>query len=232
MTQTAEPLPSRTAYDEWRDRRWRLTGLAVAVVWLVTAVAFGVAGEKRSDLGTLVDGIRDGSVTEVRVVGLVHGAPVPRREHVILEWRGTVLARFAEVDVVRRPLANPGGDTITGDPGEHLRSVDPSVQVSYGGMDHLWSEWRGWRASEAVALLALASWAATLFLVASGPEPLRATRWAWGWFVLLGGPLGSLAYLLLGGALDLRRPADPNRRLTGGWAFLIAIVLSGGAASR
>ena len=30
---------TRSAYDEWRDRRWRLTGLAFALLWLVTAVA-------------------------------------------------------------------------------------------------------------------------------------------------------------------------------------------------
>ena len=41
-------------------------------------------------------------------------------------------------------------------------------------------------------------------------------------------PIGSLAFLLLGGPLGVLRPRDLNRRLTGGWAFLIALVFLGG----
>ena len=59
--------------------------------------------------------------------------------------------------------------------------------------------------------------------------PWRATKWAWIWLILLSGPLGSVAYLLLGGPLGLWRARDLSRRLTGGWAFRIAMVLFGGA---
>ncbi len=51
------------------------------------------------------------------------------------------------------------------------------------------------------------------------------TRWAWAWFMVLGGPLGSVAYLLLGGPLGVVRPRAGHRRLTGGWAFLISLVI-------
>lgn len=66
-------------------------------------------------------------------------------------------------------------------------------------------------------------------MAGAGPAPWRATSWAWIWLILGGGPLGSIAYLLLGGPLGLWRPRDVNRRLTGGWAFLIALVLGGGS---
>ena len=38
-------------------------------------------------------------------------------------------------------------------------------------------------------------------------------------------PLGGLAFLLLGGSTAVLRPARPQRRLTGGWAFLLSIVV-------
>ena len=49
------------------------------------------------------------------------------------------------------------------------------------------------------------------------------------WLTLLGGPIGCLAFLLLGGPLGLWPPKDLTRRLTGGWAFLLAMVLLGGS---
>lgn len=71
--------------------------------------------------------------------------------------------------------------------------------------------------------------AATLLLLIGGPQPWRATRWAWFWLALPVAPLGLLAYFLLGGPLGVARPRHPNRRLTGGWAFLLALVFFGGA---
>jgi hypothetical protein len=72
--------------------------------------------------------------------------------------------------------------------------------------------------------------AATLVLK-GGPRPWRATRWAWAWLVLLVPPYGIAAYLVLGGPTGLLRPRDPRRVwLTGGWAFLLALVLGGASA--
>ena len=39
--------------DEWHDRRWKLTGLLVAMLWLVAVLSTLLAGERRSDLGLL-----------------------------------------------------------------------------------------------------------------------------------------------------------------------------------
>lgn len=66
---------------------------------------------------------------------------------------------------------------------------------------------------------------ATLWLLVNGPQPWRATRWAWFW--LAAPPLGLLAFLLLSGptpGLGITRPA--TKRLTGGKAFLLALLLS------
>jgi hypothetical protein len=90
----------------------------------------------------------------------------------------------------------------------------------------------GWGVPWEVAILGMVSWMAALLLVVGGPEPWRATRWAWGWAWLLTGPLGSVAYLLLGGPTGFLRPQPGHRRLTGGWAFLLAWVLFAGWRER
>ena len=66
---------------------------------------------------------------------------------------------------------------------------------------------------------------ATLLLVGSR-EPWRATSWAWAWLILLT-PVGVPAFLLFGGITGLAPPRPGHRRLTGGWAFLLALALGG-----
>lgn len=73
------------------------------------------------------------------------------------------------------------------------------------------------------------SWAgiaglATFILLVSGPQPRLATKWAWFWLMGIG-PLG-MAFLLLEPVPVWLRDALPARqRLTGGWAFLITILV-------
>ena len=85
-----------------------------------------------------------------------------------------------------------------------------------------------WARAPRPVVLGLATWFGTVLLAGAGPQPWRATQWAWIWLILFGGPLGSVAFLLLGGPLGLWRPRDLSRRLTGGWAFLIGLVFLGG----
>ena len=51
-------------------------------------------------------------------------------------------------------------------------------------------------------------------------------RWGWFWLVLLTVPLGPLAFLLAGGPTS-RTVVDQEQegRLTGGWAFLLALLV-------
>lgn len=68
------------------------------------------------------------------------------------------------------------------------------------------------------------AWLTTMWLLVSGPEPYRATRWAWFW--LSAPPMGLLAFVVLSGptpGLGVRRPVD--RRLRGGWAFVLGLLL-------
>jgi hypothetical protein len=148
--ETVAPLEATVgAYDEWRDRRWRLTGglvVLLAAAFVLLAVVLG----ERVDPGTSAPGMR-----------VAYGVAVP-----------------------------------------------------------------GW-----VALLGLAAWFGSWLLIIGGPQPWRATRWAWAWLASIGAPVGLLAFLLLGGPLGVGRPRNPARRLTGGWAFLLALVVLGGGRS-
>lgn len=64
-----------------------------------------------------------------------------------------------------------------------------------------------------------------LVLLVGGTAPRLATRWAWFWLWYCV-PFTALLYLLLEPVPLWRRGAPPaRRRLTGGWAFLLAILL-------
>jgi hypothetical protein len=82
----------------------------------------------------------------------------------------------------------------------------------------------GWRLPNWLGLAAFALVLGGLASLVGGPQPWRATRWAWFWLVLT--PVGSIAFVLFSGPTPLLpTPRDPTRRLTGGWAFLLSIPL-------
>lgn len=228
---TVETAPAPTTYDEWRDRRWRLTSLVFALLWLMTAAAVGLAGEQRSDLGSLEAGIADGSVSRVEVVGLPAGVEGRGRTTATLEWRDGWFDRFAEVTVDWRRGASEraSSDLIAGDPATFLRARDADVEIGYRDERGGHQEWRGWRAPGWALWLGVATWFGTVLLAGNGPEPWRATKWGWTWLTLMGGPVGCLGFFLLGGPLGRGRPREGSRRLTGGWAFLLSLAFFGGS---
>ena len=86
----------------------------------------------------------------------------------------------------------------------------------------------GWRVPGWVALAGLVLLVAAAWLLVNGPQPWRATRWAWFWTFGLATPLGIVFYLVLGGPTSLSHPPRPGReRLTGVLAFLLTAVVSG-----
>jgi hypothetical protein len=213
MTVTTTPQV-RSTHDEWRDRRWRLTGAVIALCALATAALMVTTGLRPATYGDLLADVASSKVDEVQVLG--PDAP-QEGDRVELRWSvlGGVLDQYAEV-------------RVESDPRETLRSIDPDVLITgERTTDHAFM-FMGWGVPWQVALLGMASWLAVLLLIVGGPEPWRATRWAWGWAWLLTGPPGSVAYLLLGGPTGFLRPQHGHRRLTGGWAFLLAWVLFAG----
>lgn len=229
---TAQP---QTSHDEWRTRRWAVTGRVVVLLSLAAVMAILLVGERRSDLGSLHGGLADGSVTEVRITGMPEGGVQDGFATVRLGWESRFFNRYTEILVVssermtERPTSSEDLPVVVGDPVVTLEYLQPDVVILRGeyraGTFMEAGDWtlRGWPSS-AVGLLLLA----TLFMLMAGPQPWRATRWAWFWFIVASPPFGVLTYVLLGGPLALGAPAERARRLTGGWAFLIGAFLLGG----
>jgi hypothetical protein len=85
----------------------------------------------------------------------------------------------------------------------------------------------GWRVPVWWGFAVIGLALATLALLVNGPQPWRGTRWAWFWLMALASPLGVAAFLLLAAPTPLLgAPRADARRLTGGWAFLLGVVLS------
>lgn len=213
-----------------------MTGRVVVLLWLVAVVAIVLMGERRADLGSLHGGLADGSVTEVRVTGLPEGGLGDGSATVRLAWESRFFHRYTEVLVVSSERMTAGATNadslpvVIGDPMETFEHRQPDVAI-------LRDEYRsgtsweaaGWTLRGTPGSAAVLLWLATLLLLLGGPQPWRATRWAWFWIVMASPVLGAVAYALLGGPLAAGRPSGRARRLTGGWAFPIAMFFFGGS---
>ena len=224
----------RSTYDEWRDRRWRLTSAAIGLMAAVAVALMVTLGMRPASYGDLLSDVAESKVVEVDYVG---GEELSPGDQVELRWSvlAGVLDQYALVTIDDSRGYDAWDESVfvsAGDPRETLLSINPGLQVTDASdADAPSVTFMEWRAPWPVAVLALASWLAVLLLLVGGPEPWRATRWAWFWIWLSTGPFGALAYLLLGGPLGMGRPRNPARRLTGGWAFLISIVFFGGSSA-
>ena len=109
-----------------------------------------------------------------------------------------------------------------------IRGQDPTVQVQVSEVfAPSGGSILGWDVPSWLVWFVLAGMAVTLWLIVNGPEPWRATRWAWAWALFFTGPVGAGAFAVLAGPTPgLPGPKDANRRLSGGWAFLLLLLLS------
>lgn len=220
------------AFDAWTSRdRW--AGWVLAAGWLCLLLTLVATGDRLSSYSELTEDLRAGEVSEVELVGAL-----PRGNQgyamVTLRWRDGLVVRTATV--VQSSRERTDGDrqpVIVGSVEDGLRVMDPDVRVIDGGELRGGSYWEalGWRGPGWLFFPYLTLLGGTLMLI-SGPRPWRATRWAWAWLVLMVPLVGISAYFLFGGPTGLFHPKDPRRIvLTGGWAFLLALLLGGGSAA-
>ena len=208
----------------WDRLRW-----ALIVGWIALVATAVVVGHRSSSLRSLEDAIASGRVHTVHVAGgLSRGASGFATQQV--RWRSGLLHYEARVlqasagDHPHREGAAPGAPVLRTEAGAYLVRAHPGVHVvrerlSWSGASILGWELPGW-----MGVAGLLAFLATLVLLVSGPRPWRATGWAWFW--LLSTPVGVLAYLVLSGPTPLvPAPRPHSRRLTGGWAFLLALAL-------
>lgn len=224
----AEPRVSTA----WTVARWLTLAAFVA-----TVVALVLTGTREASYADLQRGLQSGSVTQVRVEGAleqlpgagdqVHGVTTVR-----LVWeqgwetRGTTVRQASSQSVLDAQATGvPHSGAVVGPIADELAIHSPDVEITYADPDRAWTSWGPWRmASGPVAVLPAVVGVLWLLVLAAGPEPRHATRFAWFWLafsplVLLAVP----AYLVLGA----RGAQEGRRRLTGGWAFLLTLVLNG-----
>ena len=190
-------------------------------------------GERRASWAELSDAVATGAVEEVRVVGAL---PAGSTGDALVEvhWRSDLWRHVTEVAQVRG-AGGPSKPSLTSaegvsqvlraDPGVQLTHLRPGLDVARDASRPPRSTLAGW---EAPGWLGIAAFGATVVgfaVLVAGPEPWRATRWAWFWLLWI--PLAGVAFALLSGPFPrVRDPRVPARRLRGGWALVTTLVVT------
>lgn len=221
------PRPRSRSERGWD--RWRY---ALALAWLVVAVGVVALGEREASWSELKGLVAAGDVEAVRVTGELAGSA---RGYSVVElgWRDGLLGYRAEAVQVsgreKPPVVN-GLPVLRSAPTAQLRALDPDLEVTHRAFRADGGEMLGWRIPNALGLATLVLAVLWLGVLVVGPQPWRATRWAWFWLAFP--PVGVLAHLLLSGPTPgVPAPGEPDRRLTGGWAFLAYLALAGALVS-
>jgi hypothetical protein len=217
-----------------RQLAWVFIGWTLVATCLVLLGTILLAGERPASYAELRAAVADGRVDEIRVEGGlddhsegIGGATV--------HWQEGLRGRVTSVTETssRRDARSvgTGASIIQGRVDDQLTELDPGLRTSrsdgYASYNEI-GPWRvpGWTSGAMVVL-----YLGALGLLIAGPKPWRATRWAWLWLLGSVPIVGALAFLLLGGSTSVLPPARPERRLTGGWAFLLAMVIHAAAGS-
>jgi hypothetical protein len=222
--------PTRPGWSARWDRRCDRVRLGVIACWLLVVVALPLAGERSASWNDVQAAVGDGAVHTVRVSGEL-GPGTSGYGTVEIHWRDGLLRRVTTVVQVRGQGERPGESTLEDAsavlhtaPSTRLAALQPGLSVRRD--DDLPGGGRlfGWAVPAVVGMVAFFLLVVGFGLLVTGPQPWRATRWAWFW--LLASPVGAIAFLLLSGRTPgLPTPKDLTRRLTGGWAFLLALAL-------
>jgi len=204
-----------------------------AAAWLLVA-AWGcmTAGllllSQPSTLDELEHRVAAGEVSSVQVQG-----PLPRGRGytvVTLRWRSGLFGYTTDVLVASPGVKVPAqvrddvSAVVRGRLEDRLTAADADLRIELAEPAGMTFTMLGWDVPGWTGLAMTLVWVGTVLRLVFEERLRRATRWAWFWFVLLTPPVGPLAFLLLGGPTSGDGPA-PATRLTGGWAFLLALAL-------
>jgi hypothetical protein len=212
------------------DRRWDRIRLALVVGWLVLAAATAMTGERSASWNDVRAQVATGEIDAVRVSGEMPTGSTGFST-VQVRWQDGPFRYRTEVVQVRGRQERPsesrdGVPVLRTTPSAKLLALQPGLQVQREQRRQPAAEATvlGWHVPSALAWPLILLAVGGLAVLVAGPAPWRATRWGWFWLMSL--PVGSFLFVLLSGpAPGLPRPRDPRRRLTGGWAFLLAIPL-------
>ncbi len=217
-----------------RTPRWlvwhghlRLALLAALLVFAAVVPAVGTRSASLSDLRAVIEA---GRVDQVSVTGaLPPGATGSSTAHLL--WQDGLIARVTTVLHLSdgSQATSPGLadlDHLVGDIGHELSvggkhvSLRAVTQVQGPGYS---TSLAGWHLPLWMSPVGGVLWIVAVLLLATGPEPRWATRWAWFWAFITPLAVVAMPLFALGSVPLPGRPAPrrPGRRLTGGWAFLL-----------
>ncbi|QIK67164.1 hypothetical protein G7072_13160 [Nocardioides sp. HDW12B] len=219
--------------------------LVLLGAWLVVLAAAVLLAERPSSWDRLEGAVARGDVGSVVLRG---DLALEGRGWSVTDvaWREGPFAHHAEVLVARPREAGlrqvrrgsfPEATLVTSqDVSTLLADLDPDLRVEtapWSGSGATFEAFPGWRLKGWVVGLAFGTFVATVVLLVLGPPTRRATPWAWFWLLTTPFlPLVAVALLVLGYRTPFLPPGRDGRRgLTGGWAFLLSLVL-GAAATR
>lgn len=233
---SAEAMPQRYRAATSRSRARRF-GWALLACWTVLLACAFIVGERASTLAQLEAQVAAGDVRTVRLSG---GLSSTGQGFSVVEvhWRHGIRAYTTKVieagpRQAGREAANDGVTAlINEDLGARLEDMQPGIRVDrVARPTGPFADAFGWHLTGWIVWALVIEYLCTLGLLIWGPEPRRATRWAWFWLISAAAPLTAIAFLILGGPTSRLPARDTTTRLTGGWAFLlagaIAAVLSG-----
>ena len=193
-----------------------------------------IVGERTSSWHDLTSLVRNGQVQDVRVSDELspggHGFST-----VYVRWDHLGVHHVTEVRQVssHQVDTSEAADvtaTVQRAPSELLQELQPGLRIRPDNRMSTSDPVLGFEVPDWLRLGWLLLSLAALGLLVRGPEPWRATRWAWFWW--LGNPMGTGLFLLLSGPVPgIPAPRDPRRRVTGGWSFLLMVVLASGAVA-
>ena len=202
--------------------------LLLGLVLLVLVAAALLLGERPAPLSDLEDAIDSGRVGEVAVsAGLSpHSSGYATQR---IHWSTGIAEQVTDVVQVRGsgPSVSTGDlPVLHRDAATYLRARHPGLDVTRGDGFSSNATVIGREVPQWLGLVGLVGMGALLVLLVGGPQPWVATKWAWFWMFGLPLGLGVLGFLLLAGPTrGLSAPEHPERRLTGGKAFLLTVAV-------
>lgn len=212
----------------WAAIRGVLVGL-----WLVLAGLTVLVGVRDTTYADLEAGLASGRVDRVAVSGGVP-AGLTGSGTVTVTWRDGLFrdrASVAEGSSARRARAARMDDSdpfVVGSVRGSLSERFPDATVVGASQAQALDGGSVWDVNiPGWLLLGFAvAFLGTLGTITGGPQPWRATRWAWFWVFTV--PGGAVAFLVLSGPTwPLPAPRAGHRRLTGGLAFLLSLLVGG-----
>lgn len=193
----------------------------LVVLWVALTVVTLLTTPRERSYRQLAQAIGSGEVGEVAVVG--DSGRGRGSGTVLLEWRQHLLLHTATVEGARPLSEAPRGTNLV-----VLESpVAETLVERFPGLDVRSTDEPSGGRGVLLGLLGLATATWTVLVLLATPHVVRATRWAWFWLFWILPPVGILAFLLAGGPTGLVPQRPGGRRLTGGWAFLLAVLLGG-----